>query len=204
MHIFVLIICGQILLPGVEWWAPPPGRSFSEANGAPCRGIHGLRLVENKGKAEERKNWSLGRHWVSPALSLSSWLIHRFILYILILGWGTWQHRKHQDTRKGASPSPTHEMQRSRANRQQQRTTGRDREQMTFNVGRKHGVIHQLTRQIPDRMLSNAPGANYWLPMTNWVCILNIFAQTMEVITDCSTALPRKVGRSCERQVPRN
>lgn len=63
--------------------------------------------------------------------------------------------------REGIKTLSTYEMQRSRANRHQQRTTGPDRGQMMLNVRRKRGVIHQLTRQIPDRMLSNAPRANY-------------------------------------------
>lgn len=104
--------------------------------------------------------------------------------------------------REGSRTLSTYEMQRSRTNRQWQRTTRPDREQMMLNVRRKRGVIHQLTRQIPDRMLSNAPGANYWLPMTNWVCILHIFPQTMEVITDYSTALPREGGKSTGKASP--
>lgn len=144
---------------------------------------------------KSRENWrdkelKFGPSQVSPALSISSWLIHRFILYIFILGGEMWQHRKYQDREEGAKPSPTCEMRNSRA------TMGCDREQTVLKVRRQHRVIHQLTRQIPDRMLSNAPGANYWLPVTNWVCILHIFAQTMEVITDYSTALPREGGKS--------
>lgn len=96
------------------------------------------------------------------------------------------EHRRHQDTGKGAKPW----------NAKIQGKEAAREEQTMLNVRRKHGVIHQLTHHIPDRMLSDAPGANYWLPMTNWVCILHIFTQTMEAITDYSTALPREGGKS--------
>lgn len=196
MHIFVLIICGQILLPCVGWWTPPPGRSFSGTSGAPW---HRFKLVENKGKGEETRNWSL--------------VLHRYLLpcpFCHGSSMGSSSTSSFWDEKCGSTGStrgreqdPLHyEMQRSRANRHQQRTTGPDRGQMMFNVRRKRGVIHQLTRQIPDRMLSNAPRANYWLPMTNWVCILHIFPQTMEVITDYSTALPREGGKSMSEASP--
>lgn len=47
-----------------------------------------------------------------------------------------------------------------------------------LNVTRRPRVINQVTCQTCDRMLSDAPDATYWLPVTNCFCILHIFALT--------------------------